>query len=328
MGTGKYANLSFIYVTKHYYTDLVNQGHRKKRVASPLFSMKSNIITNETNSGGAKMKRLINIALIFSLALCFGTAAAASVADGDAAMKQKKYRDAVKEYEEYMKKNPNDDGAMIKLAAAYESANWYGQSVQWWEKYIKQFPDGKDIDRAKKSAAKDHRWLGANFYSNLGESPDLAVGHLKRAVELDPSLSDSYVWLARIDLSEGRFKDAVQVLADARNKFPGDKAVSWIYKVAKGKLDNGGAAYDKYEQGWRQYSQGDKAGALERFRAAAADNPDFSSAHLWIARILYENGDFAGSIPEWQTVIRLEPDNARAAWFLKQARAGATPIKK
>ncbi len=274
------------------------------------------------------MKRCFVALMALFAAAAISISAVASVEKGDAAMKDKRYREAIKQYESYLKKNPNDSAVIVKLAYAYDSAKWFGQAVQWWEKYIDKFEDGKDIIKAKKAAAKDHRWIGANYYNNLGESPELAVQNLERAIELDPKLSDLYIWLARIQLSEGRYGDAVSLLTKGKKALPDDKTIAWMYKTAKGKLDNGGSAYDKYVQGWNLYANGDKDGALERFRAASADNPDFAAAHLWIARILHEKGDFEGAIPEWQAVLKFEPDNARAAWFLKNAQAAASPKKK
>ncbi|MFA6448794.1 MAG: tetratricopeptide repeat protein [bacterium] len=266
------------------------------------------------------MKNLFRLSLVSVMMICFAACALATVKDGDDAMKKGKYRDAIKQYDAYLKKNPKDDKVMLKIAGAYESAKWFGQSVQWWDKYIKQFPKGGGIKDAKKHSAENHRWLGVNFYNNLGESPRIAVEHLQKAIVLDPSLIDAYVWLGRIYMSEGDYAMAVDALSGAGRIAPDDKRVAWMQKVAKGKLENGGAAYDKYEKGVVLYDKGDKPSALEQFRGAVSDNPNFSAAHLWTARVLYEQGSYADSITEWQTVLKLEPDNARAAWFMKQAQ--------
>lgn len=270
---------------------------------------------------GDKMLRIRNLVFII-LSLLISCTAFAGVKEGDAAMKHKKFRDAIKQYEAYLKKNPNDDSVMIKIAQAYEGAKWYGQSVQWWDKYIKQFPKGGEISLAKQHSAENHRWLGVNFYNNLGESPELALNHLNKAIDLDPTLLDAYIWEARIYMSEGDFQLAANILEDAAKVAPGNKLVAWMHKVAVGKHQNGGPAYDKYQQGVLLYEKGDKDGALEKFRGATANNPAFSAAHLWAARVLFEKGAFADSITEWQTVLKLEPDNKRAAWFLKQAQQG------
>jgi len=268
------------------------------------------------------MKALKTI-IVLSAVLILAAAAKASVEGGNEAMKKKDYRGAIKQYEAHLKNNPKDGDVMVKVALAYEGAKWWGQSVQWWEKYIEKFPKGGEIGTAKKHAAKNHRWIGVNYYNVLGESPELAVENLKRAIELDPKLIEAYTWLARIYTSEGDYANAVEVLAAAKREAPDDKLVAWMLKTAKGQLENGVAAYDKYQRGVILYEKGDKADALESFKAAAAENPNFSAAHLWTARVLFEQGDFSGSVPEWQTVINLEPDNARAKWFLSQAQKKA-----
>jgi tetratricopeptide (TPR) repeat protein len=270
--------------------------------------------------GRHEMIRFSKLVMISMIVVCFASAALAGVKSGDTAMNQKKYRDAIKQYDAYLKKNPKDDAVIVKIALAYEGAKWYGQSVQWWDKYIKQFPKGDDINTAKKHSAENHRWLGVNFYNNLGESPAIALDHLNKAIDLDPTLLDAYIWKARIFMSEGNFQPAADTLDDASKIAPDNKLVAWMHKVAVGKYKNGGVAYDKYQQGVLLYEKDDKAGALEQFRGAVTNNPNFSAAHLWAARVLFEQGAFADSITEWQTVLKLEPDNARAAWFLKQAQ--------
>ncbi len=265
--------------------------------------------------------KCLKTAIVISLLLsCATTVVRASVESGDTAMKKKDYRGAIKQYEAHLKKKPKDGDVMVKAALAYEGAKWWGQSVQWWEKYIDKFPKGDEIVNAKKHAARNHRWIGVNYYNVLGESPEIAVEHLKRAIELDPKLVEAYTWLARIYSSEGDYAKAFDVLTNARRETPNDKLVAWMLKTTKGQLENGSAAYDKYQRGVVQYEKGDKTSALESFKAAASDNPNFSAAHLWTARVLFEQGDFEKSIPEWQTVLNLEPDNARAKWFLGQAR--------
>lgn len=256
------------------------------------------------------------------VAVLWALPAIAAVKDGDSAMESKNYRQAIKQYEASLKKNPNDGDTMVKLAKAYEALKWWGQSVQWWENYLKKFGDGDYAKDAKEHAAQNHRWIGANYY-NLGEPVEKSVGELKRSIELDSQLLEAYKWLARIYESEGKYGDAVGVLDQAVKVAPDDNLLAWMLKDAKGKLENGGVAYDKYQQGIVKYEKGDKAGALGMFRDAVKANPDFGAAHVWIARVLYEQGEYAGSIPEWKEALRIDPKNERAAWFLGRAQAKA-----
>jgi tetratricopeptide (TPR) repeat protein len=83
---------------------------------------------------------------------------------------------------------------------------------------------------------------------------------------------------------------------------------------------NRGDALLSYRKGIELYDRGDTPGALKRFRAAAASSPDFADARLWIARILFEQGRFAESIPEWQTAIDICSGNSHAAFYLDLAQ--------
>jgi tetratricopeptide (TPR) repeat protein len=268
------------------------------------------------------MKRaLICIASLLML-VCFTAGASASVTDGDKAMKTGHFRDAAKQYESWLKGHPADADVMAKAAQAYESAKWWGQAVLWWDRYIAASPS--DADSAKKHSAVCHRWIGVNYY-NLGEAVAKAIKELETATDLDPQLSEAWVWLGRIYENEGRFDKAVQTLEKAKSALPDDKLVAWLYKDAKGKLDNGGPAFTMYQHGVVQYEKGDRDTALKQFRGAVSANPDFAAAHGWVARVLFEQGLFADSIPEWQAVLKLTPDNKRAVWFLSEAqrKAGA-----
>lgn len=259
-------------------------------------------------------------AFVFA-AMVFASArlASASVEDGDRAMNAGRYRVAIAQYEAHLKENPGDSDVMIKAAQAYEGAQWWGQAVQWWEKYLAISPAGAQADNAKIHAADCRRWIGSNYYIT-GGSYKTAVGELNKAIDLNPALADAYVWLATIYQNEGMFDETVAILDKGLAAAPDDEILQRMRKDAKNYRDNGGRAYAAHRKGITLYEGGDITGALALFREASAASDDFAAAHLWIARILFEQGHFAESIPEWQTSIRIRPDNESALFYLKLAQ--------
>jgi len=287
-------------------------------------------LTTIIRNGSAKLHDaiipLIFVAMFIVLAQFVSSAASASVAIGDKAMKAERYRAAITQYEAYLKDNPNDGIVMIKAARAYEGALWWGQAVQWWEKYLDKFPKGRQAASAKRHAADCHRWLGANYYIT-GGSYRSSIKELNMAVTLDPKLADAYVWLATIYQNEGMYDETVAALDKGLAAVPHDEILLVMRKDADSYRKADAKAYASHRKGIALYESGDKDGALGMFREASEDSANFAAAHLWIGRILFEQGKFADSIPEWQAAIRIRPDNEHAIFYLQLARSNVAAGK-
>jgi TolA-binding protein len=48
-------------------------------------------------------------------------------------------------------------------------------------------------------------------------------------------------------------------------------------------------------------------------------NPNFSLAYYWLGRVYYEWGNYQEAASNWKEVLRLEPENKKANYWLKQA---------
>jgi tetratricopeptide (TPR) repeat protein len=233
-------------------------------------------------------------------------------------MDQKKYRKAYEEYKQALGGDSQNEELLIKTARACDADKWYGQSVEHWETYIKQFPNGKHIKEAKEHAAQNRRWIGVHFYQ-MGDELDKVETQIKKAMEWDPELYDAYYWMGRIYMEKGKFEDAVKMYEKALKIKPDDKVTAWLIKDTRGRLENGDKAYESYSKGYEQYEKGNLDEALKLYKKAAEANPKFSDAHFWVARILQEQGKFKQSVAAWDTVLDLDPNNKRAQWFRNQA---------
>jgi tetratricopeptide (TPR) repeat protein len=265
--------------------------------------------------------------LIATIMLSYAALTFASETQGDKYFDKKEYRKAINEYEDAVKSSGETEALLLKLAKSYDALNWYGQSVQYWEKYINKYPKGAEYDSARKKAAQARRWLAVNFY-NLGENIDVVVHQLDLAIKLDPALYDAYFWLGRVCIEDGRFETAASTLQKLVAMYPDDKPAKWLLNEAQGMMKYGGKAYASYSSGYDLYKKADFADAIAKYKEAIAQNPSFADAYLWIGRILMESEKYDEAIPYWQKVIKLQPGNKRADWFLKLCRRKLQEKKK
>lgn len=247
----------------------------------------------------------------------------ASAQSGDELMKSGKPKAAVKAYEDALENNPDDIALMKKIAEAGDAAGWYGKSVQYWEKIIQQDQNGKYSDEARKKAAFAHRWIAIRYY-DTGMALNWVMEHLDEAIKLDPVLFEAYYWKARILYEKGELKETEKILKEALKNNPGEKKGEWLLEVVQGSLANGEEAYLAYAEAYNYYEKGNLDKALEIYRAAVESNPNYAAAYSWIARINMERQNYTEAIAAYEKVLELEPDNARAAWFLKVCRKEQT----
>jgi tetratricopeptide (TPR) repeat protein len=71
---------------------------------------------------------------------------------------------------------------------------------------------------------------------------------------------------------------------------------------------------------YSRYEQGDLEGALDYYRRVIDLVPDDLEAHVWAGRILLELRRPEDAAPFWEEVLRLDPGDARAQYFLELAR--------
>src|SRR5690606_30839028 len=93
----------------------------------------------------------------------------------------------------------------------------------------------------------------------------------------------------------------------------------WFLGFARTQLRWGAAAGRAYYEGLAAYEEDDLAAAFSSFEAATQANPEFVEAWVWAARSLQEAGRPLESIPYWERVVELNPDDERARWYLTRA---------
>ena len=112
---------------------------------------------------------------------------------------------------------------------------------------------------------------------SMPEMLEKAIEYERRALAINPALADAHTWLGAALLSLGRTDEALQALQEAVRLEPG-QARPWSmlargYWVGKGQLTEG----------------------IEALERAVAINPQFGYAHLQLAFLYTETGDFANA---------------------------------
>jgi len=122
----------------------------------------------------------------------------------------------------------------------------------------------------------------------------------------------------------------VRFMAEAysRSHWTGRAWPMWMTFVERGgELDDEArelVARVGHELGYGAYARGELEAALEFYLTVSDLVPGDVDARVWAGRILIETERPAQAVPFWQSVLELDPTDARAAYFVELAREQAT----
>lgn len=120
--------------------------------------------------------------------------------------------------------------------------------------------------------------------------------------------------------------EPVRFLAEAYSlsQWTGRAWGAWLdYARRGGVLDEAAqsmAAGVGHELGYGAYARGDLDAALDLYLTITDLAPRDVDARVWVGRILIETERPAQAVPYWQSVVELDPTDARARYFLDLAR--------
>lgn len=149
---------------------------------------------------------------------------------------------------------------------------------------------------------------------------ELALDEFVNALEVNPAFGPAVVWAARSAFELGRPEVAETYWRLALEADPSDSRSRWFLEVTREQLRYGVAAANAFYAGQSSYGLGEITEAREQFVRAAEENRSYTDAWVWAARTSQEAGEPAAAISYWYEVLRLNPSDARARWFLQAAR--------
>ena len=145
-----------------------------------------------------------------------------------------------------------------------------------------------------------------------GELED-AESEFLAATKAAPTVDLPYVALALARIERGKFAEAIQELRERRMANPRDYLVNWILAEAIA----------------REGAEPGTAAEKEAFLAledAVSANPRAAQPRALLASLLVKRADFARATREFETALRLDPDDAASAYQLAllYQKTGAT----
>ena len=81
----------------------------------------------------------------------------------------------------------------------------------------------------------------------------------------------------------------------------------------------GKEAYNWYEQGYNEYEK-ETTAVLSTLIGGSELNPKFIDAYYWLGRVYFDAGDYQQAINNYKQVLNLEPGNAKADYWVKEAQ--------
>src|SRR5208282_2026259 len=161
---------------------------------------------------------------------------------------------------------------------------------------------------------------------------DEARQTLRRAIELDPGISENYYNLALVDLSERRYDAAAVSLEGALHRDPPNPAeVHLLLGRAYQNLNRAEPAIDQFKQalaleprlplahyhlGFAYHSQGDQGAALEEFEKEIKITPAFYDSYWLGGNIELDRGDLKRAEDLFRRGIHLQPESVPAHYGL------------
>lgn len=225
---------------------------------------------------------------------------------------------------------------LFKTAEEYFKDNQYAQA----ESILNQL-----VLKSVKKAEIFHM-LGTIYYDQ-GKF-NKAIRSFRRALEIDPSFTDSSVGLSIILNDLGRYEEGQKVYEEARTMlaFKSKDSDHYLNEKFAQKHEELGDLYmqhDRLNEAFEQFqkalelsesrkleltmkiadifiSQKNTSAAMKELRAIVRENPEFVPGRLKLGKVYYDAGQIPEAIEQWEAALRFEPNNPTARDFLRLAQ--------
>jgi cytochrome c-type biogenesis protein CcmH/NrfG len=175
-----------------------------------------------------------------------------------------------------------------------------------------------------------------------------AIRAFRRALELEPGYTDASVGLSIILNDIGKYEEGRKVFEEAREllnkQAPGeDPYINEKFSIKHDELGEMYFHHARFKDALEQYYKalnlsnrkpeltmkivesymrlGETDRALKELRALIKEYPGFLSARVRLGKMLYEGGEVASAIEQWEAVVHRDANHAEAQRLLRQAQA-------
>lgn len=174
-----------------------------------------------------------------------------------------------------------------------------------------------------------------------------AIRAFRRALELDPAYTDASVGLSIILNDIGKYEEGRKVFEEARQILQqrSSEEDPYINEKISIKHDELGEIYfqhGRYREALEQYFKAlqlssrkpeltmkvvecyfrldERERGARELRDLIREYPGFLSARLRLGRVLFEAGDVATAVEQWEAILQRDPSHAEAKNLLRQAQ--------
>ena len=231
---------------------------------------------------------------------------------------QKKHAEALASADRYLELEP---GNVRALRVRFDAIRALGDK----EKLGPALDALVAADKSRETAVRLYN-LGAEA-SRTGDR-DGAVGYLKRAIEIDPTLDQAYTAMGQVLIVKKSYKEAIEAVDPLLARNPNNlEALTIRFEALKSSGDKAGAAKaqeamkaaqsamnpdDLFKQGVALYNANNMAGAVDAFKMALTVNPKHAKSHYMLG-LAYAGTDAAKAKEHLEKFLELAPDDPDAA---------------
>jgi len=147
-----------------------------------------------------------------------------------------------------------------------------------------------------------------------------ALSGFEQATQQSPNWLEAWRWVGRIRLELDRPKEALTAWQQVALSPQVTAADRYFLRLAELSSKYGAPAAKTFFEGMGLYQAGKKPEAQARFLAATQANLQFVEAWYWLGRVAFEQNNFQLALTAFGEVLKLEPDNKDAQYWLIQAK--------
>jgi tetratricopeptide (TPR) repeat protein len=202
--------------------------------------------------------------------------------------RQEHYPEAIALYRKAQALNPSIAQLNFNLGLALFKSDHFREAAKIFEAELRKNPKSSNAARLTILAGMAH--YGAREYG-------AAISYLKEAAEAEPhnlqlqlTLAHCYLWTKQLDATMATYKQILLIDPDSAE----------ADMIAGEALDE----------------EGDNAGAVREFRAAALANPKETNVHFGLAYLLWAQKRYDEAIPEFKAELANDPRNNQAMIYL------------
>lgn len=245
---------------------------------------------------------------------------------GYIAYNQSNYDLAIQKFEQVTQNNPKEPQGFAWLGRIYLEQGNASKAREYWQQATNLKPDATNKyflalsqDSTRYGTPAVHSFYAGYDAYSVGDKQN-ALNAFLQASQAAPGWLEAQRWVGRTQLELGQGQAAYatwQKIAQSPQANASDK---YQLRVAELSSQYGVEATQAYLQGVAQFQGGNKAGSRSYFQKAVDGSPNFATAWYWLGRSAYEAKDYAAAVNAYQQVLKLEPANKDAAYWLAQAR--------